>query len=372
MKTAKDVRVSDLQSALLKGQKALIQLVDECTDDFAKATAKQVMKQATKSAKDMKVKFVALQGEAKQVINRVRREAPIMIKKASKEATKMMIKIQKDAKIIYDKSLKPIVDNQIWGEIAAEFANHEITALVQDLINLIRKGATIVLKETTKVYNKAVTKAITFFNAKFPELKKQFEKIKARVMAVWNAKLPVVMKKFEQLKKLIIAKFNELKAEGLKKFAELKTKYEALKKELMNLDLDKQIALLEKFALDTVADLKKTTAELQKIAIANLENMKKQTIALYNKAYAAAYKFFDETKLVDIENFVYKVIGNVEQLIQVIKAKLVYLRDNYKVIAKKYIDQGVKLFNEYKTKAIAFLKEYEAVAMKIVNSTKAK
>jgi hypothetical protein len=446
METAKKVKPSDVRSALINGQEALIKLAAECTDDYAKATAKKVVKSAQKTAKDAKIKFVELKRDATQTIRRIRREAPIMatkyMKQATKEATRVMTGIQKDAKIIYDKSLKPIVENQIWGEIAAEFYSHEITDLVRDLIKLIRKGADIVAKETIKVYNKAVAKAtvaykdlsakaIAIWNTKFPELKKAFEQVKARVMAVWNTKFPEFLKKFEQLKKLIIAKLNELKATmnklktaGLKKFADLKTKYYKLKEELKNLDVEKQIELLKKTATEAVAELKKTATEavaelkktalanvaaLKKTALANLNNLKKLAIELYGKAYAAAYKFVNETKIVDIENFVKKIIRDIEKLIKDTKAKLVYLRDNYEKIAKKYIDQGVelvkpliakykaeaiklitkyralgikmfnqykalgiKLFNEYKVKAVAFLKKYEAVTMKALNTVKAK
>ena len=419
---ARKLKSFNVKKALKNGQAAFIQLADECTDDYAKNTAKLVVKQTKQAAKNVK-----------QTLKRVRREAPEMakkyVKKAAKEATQAMKQLKENAQVVYDKALKPIVDNQIWGEIVDEIKSHEITQLVQKLIKLIKKGAEIVAKETKIIYNQVSTKAIALWNENFPKIQKKldelkmkfdeakkqlitivvqkFDDIKRQVIGIWNAKFPVmakkfdeikkqliaiyedkfpvVMKKFNQIKQLSIVKFTQLKKLALKTIADLKIQFNTIKEELMKFDIEKTMALLEKkleelkkIVLAKVEELKKTVPakveELKKIVLANVEQLKKQTIALYEKSMKEFNKFLDTTKLVDIENFVRKTIAQTKKVISQVKAKLVYLKDNYKQLAQKYYSKMVVVAQEYKDQAvktaIALIKKYKPIVLSLVKKYK--
>merc|ERR1712142_835790 len=135
--------------------------------------------------------------------------------------------------------------------------------------------------------------------------------------------------------------------------------------DLKNVDVEKQVEILQKFIDQQVEELKVKAVEVQKIAVANLIAMKKQAIVLANQAYKAAFDFVDQTKIVDTQ-----------KLIKEVQAKIAYLKANYKKIANDMVEtvqktvkpiianikaEIEKIIATYKPKVIAAIKEYEAL-----------
>jgi hypothetical protein len=394
MDEARKIKPAAVKTAM---QKTLFELADECTDDYAKATASQVVKQAKKAAKVVKDKAMDLKRDVKQTFRRVRRDAPAMAKKYMNEATKQLNQLKQEAKVVFEKAektLKPVMENKIWGEIATEINNHEITQLIKDLVKLIKQGAQIIAKETKIIYKKAVaqativykqvsTKAIALWNANFPKVLKQVEQIKKQIVAFWNEKFPVFMKKFNEIKKIVIVKCSQMKTMTMKCMNDMKIKFVALKDQVMAFDVQKaiaqverQIAMLQKVIPEKIELITKMLIakykELQRILPIKIQQLKKIVIAQVDKVVKDANVFLDTTKLVDIEKFVLKTVTSAQKVVAEVTKQIMYLKNNYKNIANKYMKQVVVLAKYQVQAAKAMINKYKPIVIAKVNEIKAK
>jgi hypothetical protein len=350
-------------------------LYTKSTDEWTKATIAKSYDEMVKLYNTLKKQYEELVAQGKglpelikalyaknMIIVEAYYEKNMAIVKKQIAALKVWAEKQvDDIKKSYETSaLKAIINNELWGEIATEFNNHELVTLAKT----IKAAVTAQADELIAKVKKSINELTPVLKEKYAHLMKKVEKetalIKSEVIATYKnvieqvtLKTTLLMKNAEKIwtettiaeivayvekaYKLALVKVDELKVKLIAKFNELKTKYMAQAKEMIT-----------KYQAIINAKIE----ELKMKINAKIEELKTKVMPYYTKLVALYKKYYNEieTKLNALKKEVIAKYNTIKKM----------TTEKYEELVAKVLEQ----YNKYKTMGMEEIKKVREMIMK--------
>lgn len=318
--------------------KIIVDTLDDVTDEWTKATSKQMFKDAVKMTKVAEKKLKSLPAKIKRMAMKEYKEKMGDLKQWYKKTSKSMAKSWKNC------PYREIFVNQVWGEIFEEMKRHELTEAAYDVSEYtVVKGTelkALAIKEFNKqkeIMEKKMTELKALATTKYAELKTKAEETYKLAIAKYNKMVADVDNFLETTTIADVVEFAQKKAEELKvkaeelknKVLEAKARFEVLVKK----NLEKATKLMKEYELKAKTmytnAVVKTKAYYKKHVEPKVVEYKQKAMAYYNKYYPQMKAKYLELKEKALEKYEL-YLSQAKQLLYAYRVKAEELYTNTK------------------------------------------